>query len=351
MLVATRVGQHRERIESEGLRVVPIRLVRGSKNIVREALTIFEFIRIYRRERPELVHHVGIKPVLYGSWAGRIAGIPCIVNALGGLGSTFVGEDRMSRLVRQAVCFGYRSLPPRALWIFQNPEDLELFIENGIVRRSNAALVRGVGVDSSRFNYLPEPDGIPTVLFASRMLWHKGVAELIAAAKQLRKEGVRCRVMLVGSPDPDNPASIDEEILRACHAEGVVEWLGHRDDIPRLLANSHIVVLPTYLREGVPKILIEAAFCGRPIVATNVPGCREIVCHEENGLLVPARDVPALVQGLMRLLQDKALREKMGKKGRELGIMHFSQDIVIEQTLALYQGLLGEKWPGQESAG
>ena len=338
VLIATRVHQHKERIEKEGFKLIPISLGRRNKNIIKGIFSILEIIRIYRREKPHIVHHVAIKPVLYGSWAARIAGVPGVVNALAGLGFIFVAQGWKTSVLRRLVVFAYRSAfsAKNAFGIFQNPEDLKLFVNAGVVKSEKAALIRGSGVDISHFIHLPEPAGIPTIVLASRMLWDKGVGELVDAARILNKDGIKCCMILVGNPDPENPASIPEETLHRWHSEGIIEWWGHKDDMPEVFAKSNIVVLPSY-REGLPKVLLEAASCGRAIVATDVPGCREIVQHNENGLLVPPHDSKALANALKVLIKDPELRAKMGAKGREIVEAEFSEEIVVKQTMEVYK--------------
>lgn len=342
VLIATRVNQHKGLINKEGFKLIPIGLKRRSKNVVKEIFSIIEVIRIYRREKPDIVHHVAVKPVLYGSWATRIAGISGVVNALAGLGFIFVAEGWKAKALKRFVVFAYRTAfsSKNTIGIFQNPEDMRLFIDAGVVKREKAVLIRGSGVDVSHFKHLPEPAGIPTIILASRMLWDKGVGEFVDAARQLRKDGVACRIVLVGVPDPENPASIPEETLRGWHTEGIVEWWGYRDDMPKVLSQAHIVALPTTYGEGVPKILIEAASCGRAIVATDVPGCREIVRNNENGLLVHPRDSKSLADALKTLIGNPKLRAKMGAKGREIVEPGFSEEIVVRQTMELYKEIL-----------
>lgn len=342
VLIATRAHQHKERIEKEGFRLIPISLVRRSKNMFREIFSILEIIKIYRREKPDIVHHVALKPVLYGSWAARIAGISGVVNALAGLGFIFVAQGWKASILRRLVALAYSSAfsARNMIVIFQNPEDLKLFVNAGVVKSEKAVLIRGSGVDTSRFIHLPEPASIPTIVLASRMLWDKGVGEFVDAARRLRKDEVNCRAVLVGIPDPQNPASILEDTLRRWHAEGMVEWWGYREDMPEVLSNAHIVALPTTYGEGVPKILIEAASCGRAIIATDVPGCREIVRHNENGLLVPPHDPKALADALKVLVEDAERRAKMGARGREIVEAEFSEEIVVKQTMEVYKKLL-----------
>lgn len=344
VLIATRVDQHKERIEKEGFKLIPIHLVRRNKNIFRGIFNTLEIIKIYRREKPDIVHHVAMKPILYGSWAARIAGIPAVVNALAGLGFIFVAQGCKTSILRRLVIFAYRSAfsAKNTIGIFQNLDDLKLFVDGGVVKSEKAVLIRGSGVDTSRFVHFPEPAGIPIIVLASRMLWDKGVGEFVDATRILNKDGIKCRMILVGNPDPENPASIPEKTLRRWHFEGIVEWWGHREDIPEVFAKSNIVVLPSY-REGLPKVLLESASCGRAIVATNVPGCREIVHHNENGLLVPPHDSKALADALKVLIKDPELRAKMGARGREIVEAEFSEEIVVKQTMEVYERLLSQK--------
>jgi len=197
-------------------------------------------------------------------------------------------------------------------------------------------MIKGSGVNTNLFTYSPEPEGLPIVVHISRMLWDKGVGDLVDAARQLKRDGVGCRVILIGKPDPKNPSSIDEEVLRSWQAEGIIEWWGYRDDIPDILSRSHIAVLPSY-REGLPKVLLEAAASGRPIVATDVPGCREICRHNENGYLVQVRDPSDLKRAIQRLVEDKEMRKRFGRKGRELVLQEFSDDIVVDNMLKIFE--------------
>jgi len=240
------------------------------------------------------------------------------------------------------MVFAYRSafLARNTIGIFQNPEDLKLFIDAGIVKSEKAVLIRGSGVDTSSFIPLPEPEGVPVILLASRMLWDKGVGVFVDAVRQLRKDGENCRAVLVGSPDPENPASIPEETLHRWHTEGIVKWWGYRDDMPEVLSETHIVALPTTYGEGVPKVLIEAASSGRAIVATCVPGCREIVRHNINGLLVPPHDSKALAEAIKKLIKDQELRTIMGTRGRKIAEAEFSEEIVVRKTMEVYKNII-----------
>lgn len=338
IVVATCVAQRGAEISAEGFRVVPIGLRRRSRNPLREIAAIVEIVQLYRRERPDIVHHVALKPVLYGSLAALLVRRPAVVNALAGMGFLFTSGSRLATVLRAAVSRVFRVLlnAGRNVLILQNPDDMAMLVSGGLVTASRVRLIRGSGVDIGRFRPTREPVGIPLVMLASRMLWDKGVGEFVAAAGMLRARGVAARFVLVGDGDADNPASIPDDQLRAWHDSGVVECWGRCDNMPEALAQAHIVCLPSY-REGLPKVLLEAAACARPLVATDAPGCREIVRHGENGLLVPLRDAASLAEAIEQLVDDPALRLRMGETGRQMVESEFSEARVAQQTLAVYR--------------
>lgn len=343
--IATNVGSHGELIRQHGIELHPWALQRGSTGLVAEMRALFDLWKIYRRARPDVVHHVAIKPVLYGSLAAKLTGVRRVVNALGGMGSLFsVGAGGRRAGLKAAVLVGLRWLLGRreSLMILQNPDDRTLLVESARLREDSIRLIRGAGVDVGTFGASTPPGGIPLVVLPARMLSDKGVFEYVAAARKLKADGIEARFALVGGTDPCNPAHIDESQLARWNAEGVVEWCGKCEDMPAMLASCALVCLPSY-REGLPKSLLEAASCGRAIVTTDVPGCREVVQHGVNGLLVPARDAAALAAALRALLCDAGLRTAMGQRGRELVLKNFSEEIVVQQTLDVYRELL----PGQ----
>lgn len=342
VVVATRVGRHGDRIAEEGFHLVPIKLRRRSHAPWREAAAISEIIGLYRRERPDLVHHVALKPTLYGALAAAVTGVPAVVNALAGMGYVFVSRDWRARALRPMIRICLRLLldRPRSGLILQNPDDKRFLTDAGIIAPERVALIRGSGVDVDHFAAAPEPAGPPVAVLVSRMLWDKGVGEAVEAARLLQERGSPVRMVLAGDPDPENPASISEAQLRRWQAEGVVEWRGHVNDVAALLRQSHIAVLPSY-REGLPKSLLEAAASARPIVASDVPGCREIARHGENALLVPVREAAPLADAIERLARDPELRQSMGRRGREIVLECFSEVKVMAQTMALYRDMLG----------
>jgi len=341
VLVVTRVTNHGKQIEDEGFRLIPIGMARAGMNPLKELATLWELIRIYRSEKPDIVHHIAMKPVLYGSFVARITRVPRVVNLLAGLGYIFTASRWKAVLLRKFVSNAFRILlnRPNSRVIFQNPDDQNLMMRSGILKPESTVLIRGSGVNTRVFLPTPEPPGIMTVVLAARMLWAKGVGEFVEVARLIRAKGMDARFILVGDPDPENPAAVPSHQLEAWNNSGVIEWWGRREDMPSVFTQAHVVCLPSYYGEGLPMVLIEAAACGRPIVTTDAPGCREVVLHGENGLLVPVRNVADLAGALEKLIADPALRQKMGMRGRELAVSEFSVEKVVSQTLALYQEL------------
>jgi len=348
VVVATHVDTCRDAIKREGFRLIPLQMRRRSKNPLRELAAVLEIINIYRRERPDLVHHVALKPVLYGALAARFVGVPAFVNALAGLGYVFSSSQSRAKILKQFVRMAFRVLLNRqnSVVLLQNPDDLRMLIESKTILPEHTALIRGSGVDVQRFRPSPEPGDEPVmVTLVARMLRDKGILEFVEASRLLKQQGIQFRAVLVGMPDPDNPTSISASQLNAWQDAGLVEWWGKSDDIPDVWAQSHIAVLPSAYGEGVPMSLIEAAACGRPIITTDMPGCREIVQHEKNGLLVPVKDSKALAGAICRLIENPDLRRQMGQEGRKLVEAEFAESVVVTQTLNLYQSMLGERWP------
>lgn len=340
VIVVTRVVRHGDRITAAGLELIPLSFARRSVNPFNAFVEILTLARIYRRHQPDIVHHVALKPVLLGTAAAWLARVPRVVNAIAGLGYVFVSDSRKARLLRPllrtllALCLRFR----RSHALVQNDTDVQAVKALGIPSR-RISRVRGSGVDMARFAPSPEPPGPVVATMVSRMLKDKGVVELVEAARELRQRGCSLRVRLVGPPDPENPSSILRETLQGWHAEGAIEWLDGSEDVAAIWAASHVAVLPSY-REGLPLSLLEAASCGRPMISTDVPGCRDVVSHERTGLLVPVRDVAALAAAIERLAGSRALRKKLGEAAREHVRLHFDQSIVVMQQLDLYQRLL-----------
>ena len=340
--VACPVGNPAKHLAAEGFPFHAIPLDRCGVNPIHELATLASLIRVYKRVRPDLVHHLRLKPVLYGSLAARFTGVPTVVNLLTGLGYLFTSNSRAARLLRQLVMLACRvafSHPNQRL-VLQNPDDRDLLLRHGVLPVEKTLLINGSGVDTDRFSPRPEPVGPPVIMLASRMLWDKGVGEFIQAARILRDSGLKARFVLVGDTDAANPSAIPLVRLHEWNNSGVIEWWGPRADMSDALNQAHIVCLPS-IREGLPRILAEAASCGRPLVATDAPGCREVVRNGDNGLLVPLRDSRSLARTLRLLVENAALRQAMGARSRERALREFSVSLVISQTLGLYSLLLG----------
>jgi glycosyltransferase involved in cell wall biosynthesis len=344
LLLISPPGRYGEKLRALGLRWEPVPMDRRSLNPLRELRLLAWLVALFRRERPALVHGFTIKCAVYGSLAARFARVPARVNAVAGMGYVFTSSDLKAGLLRPVVrTLMHVALDGRnARLVLQNPDDIALFQRAGFVDRANIRLIPGSGVDCSRFTprtWVRDPAQPLRVVLAARMLWDKGIAEYIAAARQLRGEGRAIRFLLAGDPDPGNPATVPEATLRGWVDEGTVEWLGHVDDMAGLFAGVDLVVLPSY-REGLPKGLIEAAACALPVVTTDVPGCREVVTDGVDGLLVPVRDACKLARAIARLQDEPALAQQLGAAARAKALALFDERVVIEATQAVYRELL-----------
>lgn len=339
--VACRVRDHAAMIESEGFTLYPLPFDRSRRNVLADIATLLKVRSIYASVKPDIVHQVAMKPVLYGSIAAWLTGVPAVINALGGLGYLFINHSLSVRLARGVLGILFRILLNRqnSLLIVQNPDDAAVFEDKIGIATDRMTIIRGAGVDTTHFSPGSEPEPPPVVaLCVSRMLWDKGIGELVDAARALKEKGVAVRVQLVG-PRDDNPASIPQQTLDDWAHEDIVDVLGARSDIADLYRNAHIAVLPSY-REGLPKSLLEAAACGLPMVATDVPGCREICRDGETGLSVPAQSVDALADALEKLAMDPTLRSSFGTAARKAAETEFSDTKIHEQTLDAYQKLI-----------
>ncbi len=333
--------EHVAVIEAAGFPFHPLPLSQHGMRPLEEGRTILAIERLYRKLKPDLVHHVTIKAVIYGGIAARLARVPAAVFAITGLGYLYSEPGFKARLARMGASVAFRAAlgHPNARLIFQNPDDRAMFLREKLIDETRTVVIKGSGVDMSAFMPMPEADGVPVILFAGRLLWKKGVGEFVEAARRLKNGGVAARFVVVGYGEPSSPAAVPESQIRDWAASGLVEWWGKRDDMPTVFAQSHLVCLPSSYGEGVPKVLIEAAACGRAIVTTDTPGCREITRDGENGLLVPPGDVDALAAAIRRLAADGELRRAMGARGREIALAEFSLESVVAQTFAVYQTL------------
>ncbi len=347
MLLLSPPGEYGGRFAELGLRWQPLAMDRRSLNPLREIAVLWRLARLFLRERPALVHGFTIKCAVYGSLAARMARVPARINAVAGLGYVFSSDDAKARLLRPLVRAMLRLAlgGERARLILQNPDDAALFEQAGLSDAAHVRLIRGSGVNCTRFapgaaDAERGEANVLRVLLAARLLWDKGIREYVEAARALRAQGVTAKFLLAGTPDAGNPAAVPESALREWVADGALEWLGHVEDMAALFRSVDIVVLPSYYREGLPKSLIEAAACGLPLVTCNAPGCREVVTDGVDGLLVPPRDAGALAAAIAHLVSDPTLRQRLGKAARAKALAEFDERIVIEQTLAVYRELL-----------
>lgn len=338
--VLTHETNRGDQIREAGIKLIPLEFERRSVNPLREIRSMQHVYRVYAKERPDIVHHIAAKPIFYGTLAARILGITAVVNAPVGMGYVFSSSDVKARLLRPLIQMAYRLfLNPRgSRAIFENPHDQGYFVRLGIARQEDTVLIRGAGINVKLFQPHPAASGVPVVMLIARMLRDKGVLEFLAAAKQLSVSGIEARFVLVGEPDPGNPASISEETLRQWDGKYGVEYWGWRGDMTAVLRQAHIACLPSY-REGLPKSLLEAAACGLPIVTTDAVGCRDVVESNYNGYLVPVKNVDLLAEALRRLIASPELRADMGRKGRLRAEAEFASERVIGETLAVYERL------------
>ncbi|SHH04949.1 Glycosyltransferase involved in cell wall bisynthesis [Pollutimonas bauzanensis] len=338
--VATMDGPSVPQIVEHGLAHHVIPMSRSGKHPVQETQSIYALWRLFRRLRPDVVHAVTIKPVLYGGIAARLAGVPAYVAAISGLGFVFTKRGQGLDFLRLAATLLYRLAlgHPNSRVIFQNVNDRDVLRKAGVVRPEQVVLIRGSGVDLNEFQAVPEPDGPPVAIMAARLLRDKGAVEFVEAARLAAGHAGGLRWVLAGGPDAGNPASVSEEEFARWQREGVVECLGERSDIAALYQQSHIAVLPSY-REGLPRSLVEAAACGRAVVTTDVPGCRDAIEPGVSGLLVPVRNARALADAVMRLAGDAQLRHQMGEAGRRLAEREFDIRKIVQTHVDLYEML------------
>lgn len=343
VLLLSPPGPYGEKLEALGLRWLPIPMARRSLNLFREVALVIWLSKLMRRERVDLVHGFTIKGAVYGSLAARLARVPARVCGIDGLGYVFASNDLKARMLRPLVRAMLRLAlnGENARLILLNHDDVAFFQQAGLVDSNLVRLIPGAGVDCERFELSGQRvKGQPLrVLMAARLLWDKGLAEYVAAARLLNGQRRQIHLLLAGTPDPGNPKSVPVETVQSWVDDGLIDWIGHVSDMPTLLATVHVVVLPSY-REGLPTTLTEAAACSLPLITTNVPGCRDVVTHEVDGLLIPVRDAAALAQAIARLDDDPVLATRLGAAARAKALALFEERIVIKSTMAVYAELI-----------
>jgi glycosyltransferase involved in cell wall biosynthesis len=340
-------GEATPAIRAAGIEVIPVAFIRRRTNPVAELMFTLRLAKLYRQLRPALVHHIALKPILVGGIAARLAGVPAIVNAPTGLGFVFSSDRILAKLLKPLVSLLLRITlsPKNARVIFENPDDQAELERLGMIRPGAATLIRGAGVDIEQFAPAPEPPPPVRVILIARMIREKGVADFVDAARLLREQKIAAEFVLVGAPDPGNPNTVTAAELRRWEAEGLVTWLGARKDIAALLRSAHIACQPSSYREGLPKSALEAMAAGKPLVATDIPGCREAVVDGVTGLLVPPRNPAALAAALRQLIEAPQLRATMGAAARLRAEQYFADAIICRQTLLVYDALVHRRAP------
>lgn len=336
--VVARMRERQKDIEALGFRTIPWNIKRESQNPFSELTALLDLIRIYKEERPDATYHVAIKAIVYGSIASRAAKVKTVYNLFSGMGVIFISKLPKFRLIRRLSI-------PVLRWLFR-PANVRLQVHNkddqamlnglGVSTPDRSDLVPGSGLDTENYPLTGEMDAFtPKAVVVSRMLWDKGIGELAEAFRILKARGVALDLVLIGAPDPANPATITEDQLHAWEDEGLLEWWGRRSDVPDILKHSHIAVLPSY-HEGMPRALLEAASVGRPLVAFDAPGCRDLIRDGENGFLVPFRDSTALADALEKLAKDKDLRQRFGKAARQDVENIYCSEAIRKQLSAIF---------------
>jgi glycosyltransferase involved in cell wall biosynthesis len=346
VVVATRVRDHAAPIEAEGFRLVPLKWRRGNLNPLEALKDVAEIARVFRREKPDIVHNVSLKAILIGTMAARRAGIGVIVEGFTGLGQLFLGEGSRLRLLRTVVypLLRHALNAPQVHAILENADHFAILQQHGMLRAAQGTVIRGSGIDIARFTPAPPPSGGPIVAAcAARMLRSKGITVLAEAMRLLSARGSPLMLTLAGSPDSESTDSLDMSDLKAIDRMPNVRYLGRITDMPGFWRSAHIGVLASLTGEGLPVSLLEAAACGLPLVATDVSGCREIVVPGETGVLVPPNEAAALADALELLAGDAALRKEYGAAARKLAEKELSAAEVGRQTVALYRKLLGDE--------
>ncbi|GAB4392194.1 MAG: glycosyltransferase family 4 protein [Gammaproteobacteria bacterium] len=340
--VLTHVNQHQALIEQEGFHVINLNLTRGSINPFKELRTLFYVIKAYRSIKPTLVHHITLKPILYGTFAALLTGRLHIVNAFTGLGYIFTSHTLKAKLIKPIVLRTIRWLfnQTKPALIVQNSDDFAFFTQHNIPAYP-LQLIRGSGIDINHFYYKPEPSLPIVITIVSRLLQDKGINEFLNAAVIVKQQAPEIIFKVIGEIDLHNPSSLTNAELASWQAKNIVKFLGKRSDIAEIWRESHIAVLPSY-REGLPRALLEAAATGRPLITTDVPGCRELVIDGKNGLLVPARNSQALANAMLTLIKDSSLRQRLGYTARQIVEQIYSDETVAKQTLALYDLVLNK---------
>ena len=335
--LACAITNKKDELIAKGVTVHPIELSRSATGVVGEFKTLAQLFSVIREVKPDIVHSVTIKPVLYGNFLARLLKVPLRVSSISGLGYVFIASGLKSKIFRALISAMYRVVLKGAkAVIFQNKSDRDVLKQMGAVCPEQEVFIRGSGVDLNVYPVLPEPIEAPVVMLVARLLVDKGVNEFVAAAKILKSSRADIRMVLVGDIDLDNPKSVSSKQLRFWIDNEVIEHWGYSHNVGETMAKANVVVLPSY-REGLPKSLIEAAACGRAVVTTDVPGCRDAIETNKTGLLVPVKLVEPLAEAILKLVNDDPLRHQFALRARQLAEEAFDINDVISKHLDIYQ--------------
>lgn len=324
-----------EYLQEAGFRWVHLPVKPRGKNIFRELYSILFITIFYLREKPDFVNHFTPKGIIYGSIAAKLAKVKSIFNTVTGLGVVF--SEQAHSTLKQIVILLYKIALTHTTILFQNKDDHRLFLNLKIGSPNQHHLISGSGVDMVRFQATPEPEGIPTIILPARFVEEKGIRYFVEASRILKSRQIEARFVLVGRPEEDQPTSIPLSEITNWVNEGIIEWWGWHNDMAKIYPLAHIVCLPTYYMEGIPKSLLEAGACAKALIATDVPGCREVVLNSKNGLLVKTKNAQSLANAIATLVQDNELRKKMGIKSREIVEEKFSMEKIIANYFSIYE--------------
>jgi glycosyltransferase involved in cell wall biosynthesis len=335
--IACAITNGKKELESKGIVVHPLELSRSGVSLSKEINTFRQLLSVVKLIKPDIVHSITIKPVLYGNIVARLLKVPIRVSSISGLGYVFIASGFKSKVFRMLISTMYRhALFGAKAVIYQNHSDRDIFKKLGVTKTKQEVFIRGSGVDLNLYPVLDEPKGAPVVMLVARLLIDKGVNEFVLAAQLIKAKRADVRFVLVGDVDLENPKSIDQTQLNEWIANGVVEHWGYSHNVAETISKSNIMVLPSY-REGLPKSLIEAAACGRAVITTNVPGCRDAIEANKTGLLVPVKSAELLAEAILTLIDDNQLRLHFALNGRQLAESAFDIQDVIKKHLDIYQ--------------
>lgn len=343
-------GEYVDKIEKSGFRWLPIRMSRSGVNPLYEIDTIVQLTKIYKEEKPDIVHHFTIKCNLYGAVAAKLAGVSSVVDSIAGLGYIFASKAAKARFLKPVGYWGYKQTLRFSKVIFQNSIDFQNFVDKRYVDSDSAYLIRSSGVDLRKFYPATFKKDCINIVLGSRMLWTKGIGEFVEAARMVKSKYPHVNLLLAGDIDPGNPASISKKQMMRWHQEGAVKWLGFQSNMPDLINECHVACFPSKHTEGTPKFLVEAAACGRPIITTNNRGCKEVVDEGKNGILIPKGDAKALALAITKFVENPVLIEKMGLHSRKKAEREFSIQKVAEETHGVYQEAAAQNVPAFSTA-